>query len=448
MKKILVFILLQIIILPLCAQQKVDLFISKNIESLLKTYQSIHQFPELSGQEERTAAAVADHLRQAGYEVKTNLGKFSGRPWKGYGVVGLLRNGSGPIVMIRADMDALPMEEKTNLPYRSQVKITDNLNKLIPVMHACGHDIHTALLMGAAEFFANNKDLWKGTLLVVAQPSEEGGPGASGAEALILDGLFTRFPVPDYILGLHQTPELATGSVGIISGYSTSTNAMGEIIVKGVSGHPAKPHNAKDAIVISAALIQQLQTITSRETNPVQPATLTIGSIHGGTAANIICDEVTLKISLRALNESVLDSMLASIKRMARGIAIANGLPEDKYPVVNITKGYPANYNDPILAERIKALFIKIFGDSAVLSLPPSMTGEDFAYYTKTIHKPSLFFQIGGADRDKFKESLQTGKMLPSNHSPNMAPEPRGTLSTGMKAMVSAALELLKPKNK
>jgi len=426
------------------SQVNIDAAINSELNDLVTAYKTIHAAPELSGHEEKTSSYIAEQLKKLGYNVTENIGKFKNRTWKGYGVVGILKNGKGPVVLVRTEMDALPLIEKTALPYASTIKTKNDAGDEVGVMHACGHDIHMAIFLGVAKIMVDMKTKWSGTLVMVAQPAEEAGPGASGAEAMLNDGLYTRFPRPDYILGLHQTPALVTGKVGFISGYSNAVTGAGEIVMRGVAAHPARPQDAKDPVVMSAELIMALQTIVSRETNPFEPVTLTIGVIQGGTAANIIPEEVHLKFNVRALNDAVYDKTIAAITRMVNGVAITAGVPNDRMPVITSLKGYPANYNNPALTERISKVFKKVIGEENVINTKPLLTGEDFSYYSLDKTIPGLFFSIGSADTEKYNESIKTGIPLPSNHSPFMSPVPDTTIRTGVKAMSSAILELLK----
>jgi amidohydrolase len=426
------------------SQINLDNAIDKDLNDLITTYKTMHAAPELSGHEQKTSAFIAAQLKALGYNVTENVGRFQNRNWKGYGVTGVMKNGNGPTVLVRTDMDALPVIEKTNLSYASTVITKNDAGEEVGVMHACGHDIHMTVFLGVAKMLVETKMQWHGTIVMVAQPAEEAGPGASGAEALLLDSMYSRFPKPDYILGLHQVPDIIAGKVGISPGYTTSISGAGEIIVRGKGGHSSKPQDAKDPVVIAAELIMALQTIVSRETNPLTPATLTIGSIQGGTAGNIIADEVHMKFNLRTLDENECDKMIASVIRIARGVGIAAGLPDDKLPIVNVTKGYPANYNDPDLTKQIIQVFEKAIGKNNVTNPQPSLIGEDFSYYSLGKKIPSLFFLLGSTDSLKYNESMQTGVALPSLHSPLMAPSPDITIKTGIKTMTSAVLELLK----
>jgi amidohydrolase len=421
--------------------------LDKKLPQWIATYEHLHAAPELSGMEEKTSFLIASQLKLLGFQVTDHLGKYKFSNWKGYGVVGIFKNGNGPVVMIRTEMDALPVLEKTNLLYASHVIIRTDSGQNIPVMHACGHDIHMTIFLGVAEILIHSKTSWRGTLMMVAQPAEEGGPGASGAEALLEDGLYSRFPKPDFILGLHQTPSIMSGKVSMMSGYMNATSRDGEIIVRGAGGHAARPQDSKDPIVMSAELIMALQTIVSRENNPFHPAVFTIGSIQGGSKSNIIPDQVSLKFTLRTLDDETSDKLAFSIYRITRGVAYTNGLSEDKYPEVIMNKGYPSNYNNPMLAMELTGVFKKIIGVENVLPGEPILSGEDFSYYSLQKAIPTLFFNIGGADPIRFNQSLKTGIPLPSNHSSGMAPLPGLTIKTGVETMCAGTLYLFQSKD-
>jgi amidohydrolase len=444
--KIIPFIICIMFCYPIYGQPvaAMDEIIHQDLNELTSIYKRIHAAPELSGYEQATSDLIASHLKSLGYEVTDHLGKYKNRPWKGYGVVAIFSNGVGPVLMIRTDMDALPLVEKTELPYASTVKIKGDSGQVTGVMHACGHDIHISVFLGVADVMMRLRSSWHGTLMMVAQPSEEGGPGASGAQALLEDGLYTKFFKPDFILGLHQTPSIVAGKLSVLSGYTNATSRDGDIVVHGKGAHASRPQDSKDPIVISAQLIMALQTIISRENNPFHPAVLTIGAIHGGTRSNIIPDQVTLKMTLRALDDKTCDQLAASVSRIIRGVAYTAGLPENLYPEVNISKGYPSNYNDPRLVDKLLTVFTSEFGKENLVSIDPVLSGEDFSYYNLQRTIPSVFFNIGGADPAKFAESLKTGIPLPSNHSPFMAPTPELTIQTGIKAMAGGAIALLK----
>jgi hippurate hydrolase len=402
--------------------------------SLFELYRQLHSHPELSFQEVQSAARVAAELRQAGCEVTTSVGKG--------GVVGVLRNGAGPTVLLRADMDALPVQEQTGLPYASTVTAKDAQGKDVPVMHACGHDIHMTWLVGAARLLVQMKDQWHGTLVFIGQPAEEAVGGALG---MLADGLFTRFPRPDFCLALHDDAELAAGTVGYTPGYSGANIDSVDIIVHGVGGHGAYPHKTKDPVVLAAQIILDLQTILSREVHPGEAAVVTVGSIHGGTRRNVIPDEVRLQLTVRSYKEEVRQQTLVAIKRIARGQALAAGIPEDRLPEVKVTDEVtPALYNDPTLTERLVGTLNGWFGETNLIRKPPSMGGEDFSEFGRTKPRiPICMFDVGGVSPAALKESQRTGKPLPSLHSPLWAPVADPSIQSGVTTFVACVLELL-----
>jgi amidohydrolase len=410
--------------------------LDRECPSLLELYQHLHQYPELSFQEKQTAARVAEELRRAGFEVTTGVGRV--------GVVGVLRNGPGPTVLVRADMDALPVREQTGLPYASTVTVKDDQGKATPVMHACGHDLHVTCLVGTARLLAALKDRWHGTLVLIAQPAEEFG---GGAQAMLADGLFKRFPRPDFCVALHDCAELPAGVIGYTPGYSAANVDTVDILVRGVGGHGAYPHKTKDPVVLAAQIVLALQTIVSRELHPGDPAVVTVGSIHGGTRPNIIPDEVRLRLTVRSYGDAVRQQTLEAIKRIARGQALAAGLPEDRLPEVKVAEDFtPALYNDPALTEKLAGTFKAWFGETNLVTRQPSMGGEDFGEFGRTEEKiPICMFDVGAVKPEVIQESRQTGKPLPSLHSPFWAPLPEPTLKTGITALTAAALELLAP---
>lgn len=406
---------------------------SAHAEDLIKLYKYLHSNPELSFMENKTADLMATKLENLGFEVTKNVGKT--------GVVAVMKNGDGPTVMIRADMDALPVKEQTGLPYASQIMMKNRDGKDVPVMHACGHDVHMTVLIGTAEKLVAQKDDWKGTLVLVLQPAEELG---QGARAMLADGLFKRFPRPDYNLALHDNASLAAGKVGIVPGYALANVDSVDIIVHGVGGHGAYPHTTKDPIVLAAQIVMGLQTIASREISPLEPVVVTVGSIHGGTKHNIISDEVKMQLTIRSYSDEVRDATLAAIKRISENMGRAAGLPEDKLPDVSVKDEYtPAAYNNPELANRVSAALRKSIGADNVVAMDPVMGGEDFGQFGRVDPKiPSLIFWLGAVDPKEIKKAKKAGKALPSLHSPFFAPVPEPTLNTGVAAMSAAALDL------
>ena len=327
MKRVLLLstcILLFPIISAIAQQASLDTMIDREIAKLVATYKMLHAAPELSHHEEKTSAYLAAQLRSFGYTVTERVGKYDRAEWFGYGVVAVMKNDAGPTVLLRTDLDALPVEEKTGLPYASTVKTKSDTGQDVSVMHACGHDIHVTNMIGTAKVLSELKDQWHGTLVLIGQPAEE---TIDGAKALLADGLYTRFPKPDYAIALHDDADLEAGKVSYCPGYAMASSTSVDIIIRGVSGHGSRPEATKDPIVIASQTIQALQTIVSRENSPLDPAVVTVGSIHGGTKRNIIPDEVTLQLTIRTYREEVRQHILASIDRITKGIASAAGVP-------------------------------------------------------------------------------------------------------------------------
>ena len=426
------------------AQQSLDKLIDRDIAALVVTYKTLHAAPELSHYEEKTSAFVAKELRTLGYTVTERLGKYNHPEWKGYGVVGVLKNGAGPTVLVRSDLDALPVEEKTGLAYASKVRTKNEAGQDVGVMHACGHDIHITALLGTARLLAELKNQWHGTLVLVGQPAEE---SVDGAKAMLDDGLYKQIPRPDYVLALHDTADLEAGTVGVTPGFALANATRVDITVRGIGGHGSRPEITKDPIVLAAQIILALQTIVSRELGPLDPAVVTVGSIHGGTRANIISDEVKLQLTVRSYKEEVRQRILASIERIAKGTALAAGLPAELAPMVKVadTEVTTATYNDPALTERIKDVFTKLIGKEKVLPVAPIMASEDFGRFALEGNQiPAVMFWLGASDPAVLAESRRTGKPIASLHSPMFAPLPEPTIRTGVKAMTAAVLELMK----
>ncbi|MGA2594750.1 MAG: amidohydrolase, partial [Bryobacteraceae bacterium] len=395
----------------------------------------------LSQYEEHTAALLANELRKSGYTVTEHVGRYADGQGA-YGVVAILKNGAGPMVLLRTEMDALPVEEKTGLPFASQVHTKNDAGETVGVMHACGHDLHMACFLGTARTLAGIKDRWHGTLLLIGQPAEE---RIGGARAMLADGLYARFGKPDYCIAQHDDPSIAAGNVGVVAGPLLASSTSVDVIIRGVGGHGAHPDATKDPIVVAAQFVLALQTIVSRQTAPQDPAVVTVGSIHGGTKHNIIPDEVKLEISTRAFSENVRQNILASIERIARGVALAAGIPEDRAPIVTVDPDHaPVTYNDPELARRLKeALRVSLGGDH-VLDSKPEMASEDFGLFGLEGRQiPVFMLRLGAADPEKLKESLRTGKPLPSLHSSLFFPMVEPAIRTGVIAMTSSVLELM-----
>ena len=402
-------------------------------EGLLSLYKHLHANPELSFQEKNTSNRIASELENTGFTVTRNIG--------GYGVVGVLKNGEGPTLMLRTDLDALPVAEKTDLPYASKAHAIEQTGQKVSVMHACGHDIHMTVFVGTARSLAATRHLWRGTLLMVAQPAEERG---AGARMMLEDGLFKRFPRPDYNLALHVNAELPVGSIGYVPGWAMANVDSVDIRVNGIGGHGAYPHATKDPVVLAASIIVNLQTLVSRETSPTDPAVVTVGSIHGGAKHNIIPDHVDLQLTVRSFSDEVRNRLLAGIKRIANAQALAAGLAENKFPEISIKNEYtPSVWNDPTLTARLAKVFRQELGDKNVLELKPVMGGEDFSRYGRQQPKiPSLLFWLGAVDPIKFRKAKSDGKQLASLHSPLFAPS-TDAISIGVSAMSRAALTLL-----
>ncbi|MFY9552241.1 MAG: amidohydrolase [Thermoanaerobaculia bacterium] len=395
-------------------------------------YIDLHQTPELSLHEEKTSAKLAGRLRVLGYDVTERVG--------GYGVVAVMKNGKGPTVLVRADMDALPVEEKTGLPYASKVRTKNDAGVEVPVMHACGHDVHMTSLIGAATLLAKAKGRWRGTLVLIAQPAEEGG---HGAQNMLKDGLLTRFPKPDYAIALHDFPFLPAGQVSATPGYVMANVDSVDITIYGRGGHGSAPQYTVDPIVIAARTVLALQTIVSRENDPSDPAVVTVGSIHGGTKHNIIPDEVKLQLTVRSYKEIVRNRLLAAIARIAKAEAAAAGAPKEPLVVVDEGRGH-ATYNDPALTKRVAGAFARAFGQGNVTEVPPVMGAEDFGEIGAAAGIPYVLFWVGGADPQKIAAARGDMTRLPYLHSSEWAPDREPTLKTGTAALTVAALELLR----
>ncbi len=391
-------------------------------------YLDLHRHPELSLHEQQTAAKLAARVRALGYEVTTGVG--------GTGVVAVLRNGPGRTVLLRTDMDALPVQEKTGLAYASTVTVKGDAGETIPVMHACGHDIHMSSWVGTAALMAADRKRWHGTLVLIAQPAEELGVGAA---AMLKDGLFTRFPKPDFALAIHDDDRMPAGQVGYHPGYFRSGADSVTITVFGRGGHGAFPHLAVDPIVLAARIVLALQTIVARENNPLDPAVVTVGTIHGGTKNNIIPEEVKMQLTVRAFDPEVMARLIAAIERTAKGEAVAAGAPRE--PVVTVDDTLAPEFNDPDLAARVAGALRRALPSDKVVEMPAEMGAEDFALYGLA-GVPSLLLHVGAVDPAKFAAARKSGTPLPSIHSPQFAPAYEPTIRTGTITEVAALLEL------
>ena len=407
----------------------------ENEIDLLSLYKDLHANPELSYQEFETSEKLANLLESIGYEVTRNVG--------GNGVVALLKNGNGKNIMFRADMDGLPVEEKTGARYASQKKVTNLDGEEVFTMHACGHDVHMTVLIGVAEYLFENKSQWQGNLILVLEPAEE---VSGGARNMIKDGLFTRFPRPDYNLAFHVNAGMPTGKVGFLPGWAMANVDSVDITVKGIGGHGAYPHTTKDPIVIAANIVTQLQTIVSRQIAPTDPAVVTVGSIHGGTKHNVIPNEVKLQLTLRSYTDEVRNETISSIKKIVKGSAISAGLSEENYPVIEIKDEYtPAVFNNPSLVEKIQKSFVKSLGEKNVIKVSPVMGGEDFGMFGRVEPIiPTALFWLGAVNKKVYEKAQKEDLILPSLHSDLFLPDAKPAIATGVKAMTSAILDLYK----
>lgn len=396
---------------------------------LAALYQELHRNPELSLHEQKTAAKIAEQLRGLGFTVATGVG--------GNGVVGVLKNGEGSTVMIRAELDALPVPEKTDLTYASHVMAKDDSGSVVPVMHACGHDLHMAIGIGTATLLAHNQDRWHGTFIYVGQPAEERG---MGAKPMLEDGLWTRFPRPDYAIAVHDTSNLPAGKVSYTPGYALANVSTVDVTIYGKGGHGAAPERAIDPIVIAARTILGWQTIISRENSPLDPGVITVGSIHAGTKSNIIPDEAHMQLTVRSYKPEVHKHLLEAIERIAKAEAQAAGAP--KPPKVEVSETGFSVYNDPALTQRIAKTLKQVLGDTNVMEAPPVMAADDFAEYGHA-GVPALLFSIGAVNPFRFEAAQKNGEILPSPHSPFFAPDLEPSLRTGIEAEAAAVLELL-----
>jgi amidohydrolase len=418
--------------------QTLDQMIDREIPGLLTTYKQLHAAPELSMQEKNTSALVAARLRELGYEVTYPVGQYLEAGATCYGVVAVMKNGNGPTVLVRSDMDALPVQEQTGLPYASSVRAKGQSGDDVPVMHACGHDIHMTTLLGTAKMLTQLKAQWHGTLILIGQPAEE---VVKGADGMLRDRLYERFPKPDYVIALHDNANMPAGQIGFTPGYFMAGADSVDVTMRGQGGHGASPQSTRDPVVMAAQFINALQTIVSREDSPLDPVVVTVGSIHGGTKRNIIPDEVHLLMTVRTYKPEVRKRVLASIERIARGIALTAGVPEDRAPVVELLAGesVESTYNDPVLTDRLAGALTRGMGAANVIRIEPLMVSEDFGRFGLDRKIPISMLNLGAVDPAK----IASGQRLPSLHSSGFAPLPDPTLRGGIKAMTLAVMELL-----
>ncbi len=405
-------------------------------DTLPDLYRHLHANPELSFHESATADRLAAELRGLGFDVTQGVG--------GHGLVGVLRNGEGPTLMLRTDLDALPVREQTGLPFASRVMSTDDDGNTVPVMHACGHDIHMTVFVGTARELVAQRDQWSGTLVMIGQPAEERG---AGARAMLADGLFERFPRPDFNLALHVHAGLPAGQLSYTPGYALASVDSVDVVVHGIGGHGAYPHTTRDPIVLASQIVLALQTLVSRTIAPTEAGVVTVGSIHGGTKHNIIPDRVDLQLTVRSYTDQTRQQLLDGIRRIAAGQAKAMGVPEDRWPEVRIQdESTRSTYNDPALTARLVPVFERVLGAEAVKPQAPVMGGEDFSEYGRTEPPiPSLIFWLGAVNPAAYARAQAEGASLPSLHSPFFAPDAEPTIEAGVRAMTAAARELLGP---
>ncbi|MFL9840830.1 amidohydrolase [Sphingomonas sp. ST-64] len=410
---------------------------ARELPALMTLYRDLHASPELSQAEVKTSAKLAAEARKAGFTVTEKVG--------GTGVVAVLKNGEGPTVLLRADMDGLPVTEETGLPFASKVRGKTPEGVETGIMHACAHDTHMTAWVGTLRNIAAMKEQWRGTVVMIAQPAEE---NSAGALAMLKDGLYTRFPKPDYAIAFHNSAALPAGTIGIRSGPTFASVDSVDILVKGVGGHGAYPATTKDPIVLGARIVSALQTIVAREVDPLESAVVTVGSFQGGTRHNIIPDSALLLLTVRSYTPEVRKLLLDSIARIAKGEAVAAGVPDDRMPVVTVREPFtPPAVSTDAFAGRLKSLFTARFGEARVQDVAPVMAGEDFGRYHIADPKiQSVIYWVGGVPQDQWDAAQKRdGTGLPSLHSPKWAPDAEKVIGTAAEAMTAAALDLLKP---
>ncbi|WOF41862.1 amidohydrolase [Sphingopyxis indica] len=409
--------------------------VKAEMPSLVDIYADLHAHPELSFHEVRSAGILAAEAKRLGFEVTEKVG--------GTGVVAVMKNGPGPVVLVRADMDGLPVTEQTGLPGASKVRVTTDEGVDTGVMHACGHDTHMTSWIGVARLMAANRANWSGTLVMVGQPAEERG---AGARMMLEDGLYTRFPKPDYAIAFHDAAQFPAGKIGYTPGYALANVDSVDITVKGVGGHGAYPQTTRDPIVLASRIVGALQTLVSREVSPLDSAVVTVGSFHAGAKHNIIPDEAKLQLTVRSYTDAVRDQLLDGIARIAKGEGIAAGLPDNKLPVVTVDRDEytPSTYNTPEFTEEMATLLKTRFGEARVVKMPPVMGGEDFGRFSRDDKSiKSMIFWVGGVPADEYAAAQKDGRALPSLHSPFWAPDAPAVISTATEALTAMAMELM-----
>ena len=431
-----------LILAATAAAQQPSAAIEQQLPGLIDTYKTLHQHPELSHHEEWTAAYLATALRKLGFTVTEHIGKYPDGA-SADGIMAVLTNGPGPRLLLRTELDALPVTEKTNLPYASTVTTKNDAGQQVGVMHACGHDLHITTILGTAQQLVAQKSKWHGTLMIVGQPAEELG---DGARAMLADQVYDRFGRPDFVLAEHDVSDIAAGQVGVVSGPFKSSATSLDVLMRGIGGHGAKPEQTKDPVIMAGEFLVMLQTIVSRQNSPQQPAVITVGHIIGGTKRNIIPDEVLMELTMRSFDDVQRDAMIADVRRIAKGIAIAGNVPEDRMPIVTVSKSEytPVTFNDPALADKFRAVAKAALGPQNLIETKPSMASEDFGEWALPDHSVPIFcFWLGASDPAKVAESERTGIPLPATHSPNFAPIPEPSLRAGITAMTAMSLALL-----
>lgn len=409
--------------------------VKAQMPSLIDIYADLHAHPELSFHEVRSAGILAAEAKRLGFDVTEKVG--------GTGVVAVMKNGPGPVVLVRADMDGLPVTEQTGLPGASKVRVTTDEGVETGVMHACGHDTHMTSWIGVARLMAANRANWSGTLVMVGQPAEERG---AGARMMLEDGLYTRFPKPDYALAFHDAAQFPAGKIGYTPGYALANVDSVDITVKGVGGHGAYPQTTKDPIVLASRIVGALQTLVSREVSPLDSAVVTVGSFHAGAKHNIIPDEAKLQLTVRSYTDAVRDQLLTGIARIAKGEGIAAGLPDDKLPVVTVDRDEytPSTFNTPEFTEEMATLLKARFGEARVVKMPPVMGGEDFGRFSRDDKSiKSMIFWVGGVPAEEYAAAQKDGRALPSLHSPFWAPDAPAVISTATEALTAMAMKLM-----
>ncbi|NVD43684.1 amidohydrolase [Qipengyuania atrilutea] len=410
--------------------------VASDMPELMKLYRDLHANPELSMQEFETSAKLAKRMRALGFEVTEKVGKT--------GVVSVMKNGEGPVVMLRADMDGLPVTEQTGLPFASKARGVPASGVESGIMHACGHDTHMTAFIGTAQLLAERKADWFGTLVMILQPGEETG---EGARAMLEDGLYERFPKPDYVLAFHDAAQFPAGMIGYSPGFALANVDSVDITVPGIGGHGAYPHTTKDPVVLASAMVMKLQTLVSRESSPLDPAVVTVGSFHAGAKHNIISDEAKLQLTVRSYTDESRKLLLDGIKRIARGEAVAAGMPDEKMPVVEVREDEftPATYNSPEFTEAVMADLTTRFGDERVQQVPSVMGGEDFGRYIREDpdNIKSLIFWVGGVPQAEFEKAQAGETQLPSLHSPFWAPDAEKVIATAAEALTDTTLRLM-----